>query len=84
MIAWARQKAIDAGAIIIDGQPSVIPEPRPRAAHAPVPSPPVPEPAPEPALEGVVVDAATARKRARDEAYRSTPDAIMFRMLNGG
>ena len=38
----------------------------------------------EPALEGVVIDAAAARKRARDEVYRATPDAIMLRMLNGG
>ena len=33
-IAWARQKAIDAGAIIIDGQLVAMPEPRPRAALA--------------------------------------------------
>ncbi len=83
-IAWARQKAIDAGAVIIAGQPTVMPELRPRAALAPVPSRPEPEPAEEPALVGVVVDAATARKRARDEAYRATPDAIMLRMMNGG
>ena len=31
-----------------------------------------------------MVDAATARKRARDEAYRTTSDAIMFRAMNGG
>ena len=37
---------------------------------------------PEPALKGVVVDAATARKRARDELYRSTPEAIMLRAIS--
>ena len=43
-IAWARQKAIEAGAVIIDGQPPAMPEPRPRAALAPAPSRPEPEP----------------------------------------
>lgn len=33
---------------------------------------------------GVVVDAAAARKAARDELYRATPDAIALRMMNGG
>ena len=61
-----------------------MPELRPRAALAPVPSRPEPEPAEEPVLVGVVVDAAAARKRARDEAYRATPDAIMLRIMNGG
>ncbi len=37
----------------------------------------------EPVIEGVMVDAATARKRTRDKSYRATPDAIMFRMMNG-
>jgi hypothetical protein len=83
-IRWARQKAIDAGAIIIDRQPPVMPEPRPRAALAPVPSRPESEPAEEPALVGVVVDAATARKKARDEAFRASPDGIMLHFLNGG
>jgi hypothetical protein len=35
-------------------------------------------------LEGVVLDAAAARKRARDAAYRSTPEAAMFRAISGG
>ena len=63
-----------------------MPEPRPRAAlpQAPAPCRPEAEAAQEPALVGVVVDAATARKRARDEAYRSTPDAIMLRFMKGG
>ena len=81
-IRWAREKAIAAGAIIINGQITGVPEPRPRAALAPAPR--QPEPAKEPELVGVVLDAATARKRARDELYRSTPDAIALRFMNGG
>jgi hypothetical protein len=37
----------------------------------------------EPELEGVVLSAAEARKRARDEAYRSTREAVMFRAFSG-
>ena len=83
-VRWAREKAIAAWAIIIDGQVTVMPEPPSRAALAPAPRQPVPETAREPALVGVVIDAATARKRARDELYRATPDAIMLRIMNGG
>jgi hypothetical protein len=31
----------------------------------------------------VVLDAATARKRAGDEQYRATPEAAMFRAFSG-
>ena len=61
-----------------------MPEPRPRAALALAPSRPDPEPAGEPALVGVVVDAATARKLARDEAFRASPDGAMMRAIMGG
>ncbi len=79
-IRWAREKAVAAGAIIIDGQVAAVPEPPRRPALALVPS----RPEPGPALEGVVLDPVTARKLARDEAYRATPDAIMLRIMNGG
>ena len=36
------------------------------------------------ALEGLVLDPVTARKRARDEAFRATPEAAMFRAFSGG
>jgi hypothetical protein len=78
-IRWARQKAIDAGAVIIDGQPLVMPGPQPRAAL-----PPARSPEPEPALEGIVVDAAGARKAARDAAWRDSPDGVMMRAIMGG
>ena len=81
-IRWAREKAIAAGAIIIDGHVTAMPESLPRAALPPAPR--QPEPTREPELVGVVVDAATARKRARDELYRATPEAIMLRIMNGG
>ena len=42
------------------------------------------EPERELVLTGVVLDAAAARKLARDEAYRSTPEAAMFRAFSGG
>ena len=80
-IAWARQKAIDAGAIIIDGQLVAMPEPRPRAALVPARKA---EPDRKPVLEGVVLDAANARKRARDEAWRSSPDGALMRAIMGG
>ena len=83
-IRWAREKAIAAGAIIIDGQVTAMPESLPRAALPPAPRPAEPDPAREPELVGVVLDAAAARKRARDELYRATPDAIMLRIMNGG
>ena len=38
------------------------------------PAAPAAEAEPEPVLEGVVLDHATARKRARDEAYRATSE----------
>ena len=81
-IRWARQKAIDAGAVIIDGKAAAVPMPEPRAAIAARQS--GPEPAPEPELVGVVLDPVAARKLARDEAFRASPDAIMMRVLNGG
>ena len=82
---WARQKAIDAGAIVIDGQPPAMPMPQPRAAvTAAIRRAGAPDPGPEPRLEGVVLDPAAARKRARDEAFRASPDAIMMRIMNGG
>ncbi len=80
-IAWARRKALEAAASV-DGLPPA--RPGPQAALAQAPAEPEPEPAQEPVLEGVVLDAATARKRARDELYRATPDAIMLRVMNGG
>ena len=55
--------------------------PRPRAAIAAT-APPVPAGAAP--LEGIVLDADALRKRARDEAFRATPDAIMWRAMNGG
>jgi hypothetical protein len=79
-IRWAREKAIAAGAVIIDGQVTAVPEPPRRPTLALVPS----RAEPEPALEGVVLSPAEARKKARDEAYRATPDAIMLRIMNGG
>jgi hypothetical protein len=84
-IRWARAKAIQAGASV-DGLPPARPEPRP-AIEPPqrrVPAVPAeqPEAAQEPPLEGVVVDAAAARKRARDEAFRASPDAIMLRAIS--
>ena len=65
-------KRIDAGAVIIDGKVSAITMPEPRAAIAA--RQPGPEPAQEPELVGVVLSPAEARKRARYEAYRATPD----------
>lgn len=67
-IAWARKKAQIAEGLIPPDPPRV-----PVAALAP---PPGPER--EPVLEGVVLDMAAARKRARDEAFRASPDAIMI------
>jgi hypothetical protein len=76
-IRWARQKAIEAGGLAelpagADGGA----EPSPAAAG--------PEDGAAEPLEGVVVDAAAARKAARDAAYRSTPEAAMFRAISGG
>jgi len=85
-IAWARQKALEAGALIVNpdtGRPeqlAAIEPPPPRRLAAVRSS--EPEPAQEPALEGVVVDAATARKRARDEQFRNSPDGIMMRAFS--
>lgn len=47
--------------------------PRPRAAIAP---------APEPVFEGLVLDAAAARKAARDAAHQATPEAAAWRALS--
>ena len=74
--------AIDACAVIIDGKVTAVPCRSPRAAIATRQS--GAEPAQEPELTGVVLDPVAARKRARDEAYRATPDAIMLRIMNGG
>ena len=54
------------------------------AARAPRLAAPPPSRSREPVLVGVVLDPATARKRARDEAYRATPDAVMMRAISGG
>ena len=43
-----------------------------------IPEPQAPRDAP---LEGVVLDAANARKRARDEAFRASPDGAMMRAI---
>ncbi len=77
-IRWAKAKAVAAGAIIIDGQVTAMPEPPRRPAITAA------QPEPEPVLTGVVLDPVAARKRARDEAYRATPDAIMLRLISGG
>ena len=83
-IAWARRKALEAGAVIEDPdtgeltQPAAIEPPR-----GPQRSEPTLTPAPDDPLEGVVVDAATARKRARDEQFRNSPDGIMMRAMMG-
>ena len=37
---------------------------------------------PEPVLEGVVLDPVAARKAARDQRYRESPDGIMFQSLS--
>ncbi len=37
-----------------------------------------------PQLEGVILDAAAARKKARDEAFRASPDGAMMRAIMGG
>ena len=42
------------------------------------------EPDRKPVLAGVVLDPATARKRARDEAWRSSPDGALMRAIVGG
>ena len=77
-IRWAREKALAAGAIVVDGQVTAVPEPPRRPGIA------AGRPEAEPVLTGVVVDAAAARKTARDELYRATPDAIALRMMHGG
>jgi hypothetical protein len=63
-IRWAREKAIAAGAIVVDGQVMAVPEPPRRPGIA------AGRPEADPVLTGVVVDAAAARKAARDELYR--------------
>jgi O-methyltransferase involved in polyketide biosynthesis len=57
-------------------------EPRP-AAMTPAAAA-EPQAAQEPPLEGVVVDAAAARKRVRDEAFKASLDGAMMRQLAGG
>jgi hypothetical protein len=37
-----------------------------------------------PELIGVVLDPAAARKVARDEQHRATPEAAMLRAISGG
>ncbi len=81
-IRWARQKAIGAEAVIIDGKVAAVPMPEPRAAIAARQS--GPEPAQEPALEGVVLDPVAARKLARDQRFRESPDGVMMRAVMGG
>jgi len=74
-IRWAREKAIAGGAIIMDGQVAAVPEPPRRPA--------ITAARPEPALEGVVLDPVAARKLARDEAFRTSPDGVMMRAIMG-
>ena len=66
----------------VDGLPPA--RPVPQAALTQAPPEPEPEPGQEPALEGVILDPVAARKRARDEAFRASPDGIMLHFLNGG
>ena len=77
-IRWAREKAIAAGAVIVDGQVSAVPEPPRRPAIAAA------RPEPEPVLTGVVLDPVAARKLARDQRFRESPDGIMLHFLNDG
>jgi hypothetical protein len=82
-IRWAREKAIAAGAVADDGAegaPEAMPRPRPAIAAAPAP-PLVPAAAGGAPLEGVVLDAAQARKLARDQRFRESPDGIMMRAM---
>ena len=78
-LAWARRKALEAAASV-DGLPPARPEPQ--AALTQTPAEPEPGTAQEPALEGVILDPVAARKRARDEAFRAHPDAIMMRAIS--
>lgn len=86
-IAYARRKAIEAGAVIVDPATGM---PVPRPAIEPPPPRNVraerrsePEDAPEAPLEGVVLSDAERRKLARDQAYRATPDAFLERAMMG-
>lgn len=86
-IAYARRKAIEAGAVIVDPATGM---PVPRPAIEPPPPRNVragrrsePEDAPEAPLEGVVLSDAERRKLARDQAYRATPDAFLERAVMG-
>jgi len=76
-IRWARQKAIAAGAVL-DDAPAATPELRPLAAVAAVQVTAAPQDVP---LEGVILDPVTARKRARDEAFRAHHGVSMFDYL---
>ena len=68
----------------VDGLPPARPGQQPRAELAQAPDGPEQGTAQEPALEGVILDPVAARKRARDEAFRASPDGIMLHFLNGG
>jgi len=76
-IRWARAKAELAEAERT-GDVRALEAPRrptPRTAAAST--------APEPVIEGLVLDPVAARKAARDEAYRATPDAAVWRAMTG-
>jgi hypothetical protein len=77
-IAWARRKAELAEAERTGDVRALEAQ-----AAAPARRDPGPEPEPEPVLEGVTLSPAEARKRARDEAYRATPEAVTLRIMNG-
>jgi len=78
-IAWARRKALEAGAIAPHG-PGALPEPQPQGAIVPAASP-EPEPEEDVPLEGVVLDPVAARKRARDEMFRNSAEGRMLARL---
>jgi hypothetical protein len=79
-IAWARRESHRSRAIIIGpatGMPEPLPAPAPAAAAGPAEHEP-------PELEGVVLDPVTARKLARDQRFRESPDGVMLQYLSRG
>jgi len=75
-LAWARRKAA-----IATGE---IPPELPAGPAAVAASASGAEAGPEPALEGVLLSPAEARKAARDQRFRESPDGVMLRYLGGG